>query len=307
MTRTVEEARDAWRQALPLRRVGYTLIPLRPNRLPLKGWRTLDYAEFEFNGWLRAGGQIGVRLGSADLVVDVDPRNGGDESLRRLTAEIGEGLDGVPTVRSGGGGTHFYLRKPASLATRVTLPDFPGIDFKRLGGYVVAAGASHPSGGRYQWLRPIGEGVPAAPEPLLRLLHRPRVEIAPAAGSSPLLTPDQLELLLVAVDARQYGVGRRDEWIRLSAACHDAVGGNPHGFEVWADWCVADPDFADLDDDELRRTWNSFRIGKGVTFRTLFKAVSDAGRADLLRSVRETIYYERDVFDVPGEPLEGYE
>ena len=55
---------------------------------------------------------LGVRCGSASglVVLDVDPRHGGTESLARLIAEHGPLPDTV-TCQTGGGGVHFYFAR----------------------------------------------------------------------------------------------------------------------------------------------------------------------------------------------------
>jgi putative DNA primase/helicase len=99
---------------------------------------------------------VGILTGAASrlLVVDVDPRNGGDDSLPRFIEDIG-GLPETATVRTGGGGQHFFFRVSeevaATLGDRTNLPGYPGIDVK-CGGYVVAPPSIHPCGGVYEWI-----------------------------------------------------------------------------------------------------------------------------------------------------------
>ena len=174
MTRTLGEAKAAWAEMVPLRLAGFDLMPLTERRTPFKGWRDDDYSSFDFIAHLMRGGAVGARLGPEGLVIDIDPRNDGDLSFKCLCWDLDLNLDAddVPAVRSGGGGTHLYFHKPAGLRTRVNLPaEYPGIDFKRHGGYVVAPGSHHPSGGHYAWLRPLG-AAPRAPEALLALLSQ---------------------------------------------------------------------------------------------------------------------------------------
>ncbi len=174
MSRTRQEATVAWTEMRPLRSAGYHLIPLTERRTPWHGWRDEDYSDTDFIAHLRRGGAVGVRLGPHDLIIDIDPRNGGDASFDRLCFDIGVNLDAdnVPAVRSGGGGLHLYYLKPEA-RTRVNIPAvYPGIDFKREGGYVVAPGSHHPSGGTYRWLRPLG-AAQEAPQALLALLLDP--------------------------------------------------------------------------------------------------------------------------------------
>src|SRR5882724_6059724 len=90
---------------------------------PVHGKRPLwmrwpDRAKREVDGaaeWDRATGvgfATGARAGF--FVVDVDPAKGGEESLITLEAEHGP-LPKTLTVRTGGGGLHFYF----------AMPDFP--------------------------------------------------------------------------------------------------------------------------------------------------------------------------------------
>jgi hypothetical protein len=229
MSRTRQEATVAWAEMRPLRRAGFTLMPLTGRRTPWHGWREEHYSEVDFIAHLMRGGAVGVRLGQRDLVIDVDPRNGGDASFDRLCFDIGVNLDAdnVPAVRSGGGGRHLYYRKPG-VRTRVNIPAvYPGIDFKRLGGYIVAPGSHHPSGGTYRWLRPLG-AAPEAPDALIALLRDPssghrasgaderlagaiRIDGAePVKNLDALRVPDHTKAL-IAVDAAP---GQRSERVR---------------------------------------------------------------------------------------------
>lgn len=93
---------------------------------------------------------VGVATGVANLVVlDVDPRNGGDESFRDLCDEYGVEWLNTVTVRTAGGGTHFYfLGDGRDLRSRTGLRH--GIDIKAATGYVVAP-PSRTGSGEYRW------------------------------------------------------------------------------------------------------------------------------------------------------------
>ena len=62
---------------------------------------------------------VAVATGSGLLVIDIDPRNGGNELLIKLEAELGP-LPSTHTVRTGGGGEHFYLSVPKHVRIRST-------------------------------------------------------------------------------------------------------------------------------------------------------------------------------------------
>lgn len=88
---------------------------------------------------------IGIHCGPSGLVVlDVDPRNGGMESLAALPMM----LPPTGTVETGGGGLHFYFE---GKRRKGKLPGYPGLDIQGDGGYVVAPPSVHPSGREYTW------------------------------------------------------------------------------------------------------------------------------------------------------------
>lgn len=133
---------------------------------------TTDLARI--SSWWRAeycGANIGVRLPVNIFVVDVDPRNGGSESLKNLEASYGV-LPATLTVVSGrgDGGSHRYYRRPSGTLTSKQLGC--GIDIKTSSGYVVAPPSIHPASGRpYTWIEaPIAE----PPQWLVDLTRPPR-------------------------------------------------------------------------------------------------------------------------------------
>jgi hypothetical protein len=92
---------------------------------------------------------IGVPTGAVSgiLVVDVDPRNGGDDSLKATILKHGRFPETAEQM-TGGGGRHLFFRYAGGSVPK-TLAE--GIDLKGDGGYVVVAPSLHPSGNRYQW------------------------------------------------------------------------------------------------------------------------------------------------------------
>jgi hypothetical protein len=80
---------------------------------------------------------IGILTGarSGIVVLDVDPRSGGDDALAALIAEHGP-LPETPTVLTGGGGTHYYFAHPGEPLRGRELA--PGLELKADGQFVVA-------------------------------------------------------------------------------------------------------------------------------------------------------------------------
>lgn len=100
--------------------------------------------------WLDANVGIATGAESGLVVLDIDPRNGGDESFTRLGDMIGA-LPVSVRVRTGGGGFHLYLEHPNTQVRNRTLDGLPGIDIKGDGGYVVAPPSVHASGQVYRF------------------------------------------------------------------------------------------------------------------------------------------------------------
>jgi len=135
----------------------WSVIPIESRgKRPLLPWlefqqRLATMAEIDawFDRWPEAN--VGVVTGrvSGLVVLDVDPRHGGQASIERLRDEHGP-LPRTVEAETGGGGRHLYFAHPAMpLANRVGL--LPGIDLRADGGCVVAPPSLHTSGRRYRW------------------------------------------------------------------------------------------------------------------------------------------------------------
>jgi hypothetical protein len=71
------------------------------------------------------------------VVVDVDPKHGGYDSLAELHEE-GHELPLTATIKTGGGGVHHYLRYPEGVEIRNSAGKLgPGLDIRGEGGYVI--------------------------------------------------------------------------------------------------------------------------------------------------------------------------
>jgi hypothetical protein len=131
------------------------------------------------------GANIGGRVPESMLVIDVDPRHGGDQSLDALERAHGHLPETLTTISGrGDGGRHLFFRRPPGRLSSQRLG--PGIDIKTSTGYVVLAPSVHPDTGR-PYTR-IDRPVAAPPAWLINLLlPEPAVSLArPGPLRSPL-------------------------------------------------------------------------------------------------------------------------
>ena len=98
------KATDAKRTALaPLIDAGFDLIPLNGvSKEPLnKDWTNRKYNPERVTARaVKLGNNVGVRLRAAQLVIDVDPRNGGDQGFDDMCLELGLDASEWPRVVS---------------------------------------------------------------------------------------------------------------------------------------------------------------------------------------------------------------
>jgi hypothetical protein len=128
--------------------------------------------------WPRAGVGIVTGARSGLVVLDVDRRHGGFETVERLRAQNDWAFAPTLTAATGGGGRHLLFAHPGTPVSNAVsrLPGVgvtPGIDLRGDGGYIVAAPSGHESGARYRWL----EGV-------TRLAAFPRWIVEPSSPSA---------------------------------------------------------------------------------------------------------------------------
>lgn len=131
--------------------------------------------------WLSWGVATGVQSGL--LVLDIDPRSDGHESLARLVGQHGP-LPNTPTVKTGGGGNQYYFRYPVGSGLTIGSGILPGVDYRGDGGLVVVPPSVHQSGRCYEWAVPPDTPLADAPPWLVELLRSDKAK--PSASPSPL-------------------------------------------------------------------------------------------------------------------------
>ncbi|MDH5296605.1 MAG: bifunctional DNA primase/polymerase [Nitrospirota bacterium] len=157
---------------------GWSVIPLDGKIPILRDWPNQATTDPNLicTWWTHdPSANVGIVTGEKSnlIVLDVDPDNGGDDSLRSLEARYGP-LPATPEVLTGGGGRHLYFQYPGCPLGNSAGKLGPGLDIRADGGQVVAPPSIHPkTGGSYEWeVAHHPDDVPPAPLPdwLLRLM-----------------------------------------------------------------------------------------------------------------------------------------
>lgn len=157
--------------------------------------------------WTRwPGANIGIPTGKASrfFVLDGDPRNGGDDTLRELEAKYGA-LPSTVESQTGGGGFHKLFKYPGPIKSGAGVLGH-GLDIRGDGGYIVAPQSLHASGRRYEWevsSHPDDVAIAEAPTWLLPMLT------AKANGNGHEQRTDWLTLLQGVPKGGRYGVATR--------------------------------------------------------------------------------------------------
>jgi hypothetical protein len=162
--------RPAEQAALGYLARGWSVVPIEPRgKRPLVRWEAFQRhapGEAEVRAWFARwpDANVGVVTGrvSGLVVLDVDPRHDGAESLAGLERTHGSVPPGIE-AETGGGGRHLYFAHPGGVV-RNRVGVAPGIDLRGDGGLVVAPPSIHPSGRSYRWRegRAPGESALAA-------------------------------------------------------------------------------------------------------------------------------------------------
>jgi Bifunctional DNA primase/polymerase, N-terminal len=120
---------------------------------------------------------VGLATSATRPVLDIDPRHGGDETLRKLEAEHGAIPDGLRML-TGGGGMHIPMTAPANADIRNSAGKLgPGLDIRGRDGYICAPPSLHRSGRRYQWANDPNTMKPVRmPDWMVQLLSAPKIK-----------------------------------------------------------------------------------------------------------------------------------
>ena len=138
--------------------------------------------------WPSSNIAIATGAKSGFIVLDVDPKHGGAESIKKLA-----GIHGLFPERvfqkTGGGGWHILFKHPGVRIGNIqfnpqSVPKLgEGIDVRGDGGYIIVAPSLHPSGRQYEWGSEY-DVLPDAPTWLIDILKRPEPSLTHYSSSA---------------------------------------------------------------------------------------------------------------------------
>ncbi|MCE1239522.1 MAG: phage/plasmid primase, P4 family [Azonexaceae bacterium] len=295
MSRT-EQMKSA---ALDLVSAGVYIFPLKPKgKMPLiDAWHqraTVDHEQVH-NWWGRwPEANIAVHLGLSGLaVIDVDPRNYGDQTFTSLVQRYGEGWISHIQAETGGGGQHYFYRcdrvddLPAQLG--------PGVDLKRGNGYVLIAPSVHPNGTPYRFEGDDLTGgnldfAPALPSWCYRFAGTAIVDRNDWTASIKQSDPETPENVARVQSALKYldADCSRDEWRDIGFAILST--GWACATDLFRDWSTTAP--SRFSEDGFDNIVDNFQLDRpnGIGLGSLFAKATAAGWTDQ-RTVRHAGIY----------------
>lgn len=276
------------KSALAFAEIGLAVFPVaKGGKVPLVAeWQiaaTTDKSTVShwWERWPEAN--IAVHCGKSGLVViDIDPRNGGDLTFERLCGERGEGWISPFKVITGGDGLHLYYMASTGKGIPSTLG--AGIDVKRGNGYVLAPPSLHPSGKRYSF-----EGctlfggeldfVPGLPEWCYRGAETGLAVSEDWTATVRQLDPETPENVSRVASALEFIDANcsRAEWRNILFAILST--GWSCAPDICRDWSLTAPEL--FDDDALQNIVGSAKDRPdGITLGTLFAKAAAGGWND---------------------------
>lgn len=173
--------------ALGYAKRGWAVLPLRPrDKTPATrhGFKdaTIEKAAIVRAWSAKPDANVGIATGvvSRIVVLDVDPRNGGDVSLAELERIHGP-LPDTLRVATGGRGIHVYFLADGPVPSGDLAP---GLEVKGDGRYVVAPPSVHPNGPLYRWENDPFTTTLVAPPAWLTVSKKKRAKPTPESAAT---------------------------------------------------------------------------------------------------------------------------
>jgi hypothetical protein len=199
--------------------LGWYVIPVRVDKIPIDGYglnsATKDPAVIRKIWGANPAAGIAIACEKSGLVVlDIDPRNGGHESLARLEAEHGM-IHAAAVSLTQGGGEHRVFRSEPGVNYPGTIG--AGLDVKYRGYILVEP--SRGVDGTYRWQagkNPIQGQLPQAAHPALKGAPRDySVDVTRTAPGSQVVAPQVYADLRAALNAIPPDLSYTDGWFKV--------------------------------------------------------------------------------------------
>jgi hypothetical protein len=256
--------------------LGWHVLPLQPGtkqplaRLVKNGVHGASNDLETITRWWTAEPMAGIGvavLPSGLVAIDIDPRNGGFETMERLEAQHGPLVSDVLAL-TGGGGEHrvFY----SGLVTGLPGKLGPGVDVKA-DGYICVEPSLHPNGKAYNWEASSDPTEGCTPSTLpgwVRDLARGPFNAVPFVPASRLVDPKQvadLRQALSTLPADDYA-----QWVNFGNALVEL---GQAGFSLWDEWSQKSDKY---DAQAVTRKWRSFKAGH-YQLESIFFAAQNIG------------------------------
>lgn len=247
--------------ALAYINIGWHVLPLIPktkqplSRLVPNGVHGATNDAETVRRWWTAEPNAGIGvavLPSGLVAVDIDPRNGGFETMERLEAQHGALVSDVLAL-TGGGGEHRVFS--ASLVTNLPGKLGQGVDLKA-DGYICVEPSIHPCGKPYAWEAssdPLEGCTPSTLPGWVRDLARGPFAAVPYMPATRMVDTQQVEDLrkaLSEIPADDY-----HQWVNFGNALSEL---GQAGFGLWDEWSQKSDKY---DAQAVTRKWRSFKGG----------------------------------------------
>jgi len=242
---------------------------------------------------------VGIACAASGLVVlDIDPRNRGDQTLAQLETEHGVIHSDVIAKTQGGGEHRVFKAEPATIYSgKIGL----GLDLKH-NGYICVQ-PTIGGQGVYRWAdgaNPLCGCEPSLHPALIKGKAGSDYKLTERQGK-PVATAQTFEDLAVALtylEADHY-----DDWTKLGLALKPY---GEYGYALWAKWSSTSAKF---NASEARRKWDRDLVEpESITYLSIFKAAMDAGwvngGANRGAADAETTWQELDLGDLALEPVD---
>lgn len=262
-----------------------------------------DQIRWWWSKWPDANVAIQTGHISRLVVLDIDPRNGGDISLESIEKFIPDTV----VQLTGGGGTHFlFAYPPGDVRVKSRGNILPGIDIKADGGYIIASPSTHISGGTYEFeasSEPSEEFMPVlVPDGIVEMLDLytddENIELQ-ASEDHPF---SELERNKIADALRYITPDDRDDWLRVGMAIHHENGGDD-AFDIWNEWSQTTKS-GNYNARSQVTVWRSFKHKKRqVTIDTLFH---DARKNGWVFQPQEELKFVLDADEEESRTIENH-